>query len=184
MPCSAGRESSVEQEDRDKDAIGPEDLDREFCGQVASRPGGEALRRCYACGTCSASCPVAAVDPSFDPRKIMRMILLGMKRDVFESDFMWLCAGCHACTDRCPQGVLVSGIMVIVRNMAAEQGVIHRSYELQIAELRKYGKLYESEPYNKKRAKASLPPLRDDAEPVIRVMEKTGLDRFSGEDKT
>jgi heterodisulfide reductase subunit C len=174
----------VDKEDREKDRVGQEDMDREFSGQVASRPGGEALRKCYTCGTCTASCPVAAVDLSFDPRKVIRMILLGMKKEVFESDFMWLCAGCHACTDRCPQGVRVSEIMVIVRNMAAEQGVIHRSYELQIAELRKYGKLYETEPYNKKRAKISLPPLKDEAEPVIKVMARTGLDRFSGEDKT
>jgi heterodisulfide reductase subunit C len=159
------------------------DLDKNFARAVAGAEGGEAIRRCYVCGTCSASCPVCGVDASFDPRKIIRMILLGMKREVFESEFVWLCAGCQACTDRCPQGVSVSGIMVVVRNMAAREGFMHRSYRLQVGELLKYGRLYEASPYNKKRAKANLPPLKDDFEPVVKIMEKTGLRKLAGEDR-
>lgn len=167
--------------DDDAGKVLPGELDPSFADEVAARRGGEVLRRCYSCGTCSASCPVGAVDPSFDPRRIIRMILLGMKREVLGSDFMWLCAGCQACTDRCPQGVSVSEIMVIVRNMAVESGVVHKSYKLQVGELMKYGKLYEAAPYNKKREKSSLPPVKDDPGPVEYIMKRTGLDRLTGE---
>lgn len=170
--------------DNEKKEVKSEYLDPGFAREVAKHRGGEAIAKCYSCGTCSASCPVRAVDSSFDPRKIIRMILLGMKKEVFESDFMWLCAGCQACTDRCPQGVTVSDVMVIVRNMAVKEGIIHRSYRLQIGEIRKYGKLYEASPYNKKRGKISLPPLKDDSDPVVKIMEVTGLERLSGENKT
>jgi len=158
-------------------------LDEGFARAVAETRGGEAIRKCYICGTCSASCPVCGVDPSFDPRRVIRMILLGMKREVFESEFMWLCAGCGICTDRCPQGVCVSEIMVIVRNLAAREGFMHRSYRLQVGELLKYGRLYEASPYNKKRAKTNLPPLKDDFGPVVKIMEKTGLRTLAGEEK-
>ncbi len=168
-------------EDSEKSVIDSGDLDAGFVSDVAARKGGEGIRACYSCGTCTASCPVRAVDPAFDPRKVLRMILLGMKDEVFKSEFMWMCAGCQACTDRCPQGVAVSDIMVIVRNMAVERGIIHRSYVLQIGELKKYGRLYEVTPYNKKRDKLSLPALKDDFDPIVKILEGAGLCDPAGE---
>ncbi len=35
---------------------------------------------CITCGICSSSCPVAGVD-GFDPRKIVRMVSLGLEKD-------------------------------------------------------------------------------------------------------
>jgi len=158
--------------------VDSKDLYIKFVDEIAEFEGEEYIRKCFACGTCTATCPVRAVDSSFDPRKIIRMVVLGMKREIFESDFVWLCAGCHACSDRCPQGVKVSDIMVILRNLALKEGFVHRSYKLQVAELLKYGRLYEVGPYNKKRAKINLPPLKDDPLPVMKIMELTGLSKF------
>ncbi|MFH1436633.1 MAG: 4Fe-4S dicluster domain-containing protein [Pseudomonadota bacterium] len=167
-------------EDSEKSVIDSGDLDAGFVRGVAARKGGEGIRTCYSCGTCTASCPVRAADPAFDPRKVLRMILLGMRDEVYKSEFMWMCAGCQACTDRCPQGVAVSDIMVILRNMAVEQGIMHRSYVLQIGELKKYGRLYEVTPYNKKRDKLSLPPLKDDLDPIVKILAGAGLDDPEG----
>ncbi len=67
-----------------------EDLDPNFKHEVAQEHGGENIKRCFACGTCSAVCPVFFVNEKYNPRKIIRMILLGMKKDVLESDFICL----------------------------------------------------------------------------------------------
>ena len=170
--------------DEEKIAVRQEDLDPSFAREVARHRGGEAIAKCFICGTCTASCPVRAVDETFDPRRLIRMILVGMKREIFESDAMWLCAGCQTCTDRCPQGVAVGDIMVIVRNLAVREGIIHPSYRLQMAELRKYGKLYESAPYNKKRDKMALPPLKDDPAPARSILAAAGIDDKAGEGPT
>ncbi len=37
-------------------------LDLRFRDEIADQPGGENIRRCFACGTCAAGCPVTEVD--------------------------------------------------------------------------------------------------------------------------
>lgn len=81
-----------------------DELDFKFGEEIASQPGGENIKRCFACGTCSASCPITEIDERYNPRKIIRMALLGMKREVLSSDFIWICSNCYLCYERCPQG--------------------------------------------------------------------------------
>ena len=102
-------------------------LDPNFKYEIARQPGGEKILHCFACGTCSASCPVREIDEQYNPRRIIRMAVLGMKREVLESDFIWLCAGCQFCYERCPQDVRFVEIIHAIRNLAlqeAKQGKI------------------------------------------------------------
>ncbi|MBF0531135.1 MAG: hypothetical protein HQK55_18085, partial [Deltaproteobacteria bacterium] len=43
--------------------------DLSFINEVTGGLGGERIRRCYACGVCSARCPVGELMPEFDPRR-------------------------------------------------------------------------------------------------------------------
>jgi heterodisulfide reductase subunit C len=152
------------------------DLDGTFAALVRSEPGGEQIARCISCGRCTAVCPVQRENPDLNPRRVVRMALLGLARDVLESDFVWLCAGCYACRELCPQGVRVTDLMVALRNMAVSRGIVHPSYRVQVAELRSYGRLYEVEPFNKKRAKLGLPGLEDRPGDVATIFAATGID--------
>lgn len=97
-------------------------LDPRFAGEIAAAPGGKNIRKCYACGTCSAGCPVFQVEEGYNPRKLIRMILLGMRKEVLSSRAMWLCARCYTCTANCPQAVDFSDIMMVLRDMAVAEG--------------------------------------------------------------
>ena len=55
------------------------ELNSNFKNEVSKESGGENIKRCFACGTCSVICPVFAVEERYDPRKIIRMIILGME---------------------------------------------------------------------------------------------------------
>ena len=102
--------------------IALENLDPRFAAELAARPGGGNLRKCYACGTCTAGCPVFQVDADYNPRKLIRMILLGMRKEVLSSPAIWLCARCYTCTANCPQQVDFSDIMMALRDMAVAEG--------------------------------------------------------------
>jgi len=93
-------------------------LDPTFCDELASQPGGEQIRRCFACGTCVAGCPVSEVAPEYSPRKIVRQILFGMREEVLSSPLIWYCLTCYRCTARCPQGVNFTDVMRALRYMA------------------------------------------------------------------
>jgi len=98
------------------------ELDPKFKYEIASQPGAENFKRCFSCGTCTASCPVAEVNEEYDPRKIIRMAILGMREEVLSSDILWMCSRCYTCYARCPQDVKFTDVMVVLRDMAAREG--------------------------------------------------------------
>jgi len=87
---------------------------------------------CMACGTCSAGCPITGVD-GFDPRKIVRLVLLGRDRELIESKLPWLCTMCGKCEHACPMGINIVNLIRTARGMVARDevpGQIHKAVEL------------------------------------------------------
>lgn len=97
-------------------------LDPNFKYEIAAKPGGENIKKCFACGTCTAGCPVFHVEHEYNPRKIIRMILLGMREQVLSPMVIWLCAQCYTCSANCPQDVDFSDIIFALRDMAVKEG--------------------------------------------------------------
>lgn len=161
-----------------------DEMDPQFKYEVAKRPGGEKIKNCYSCGTCSASCPVRKIDERFNPRQIIRMALLGLKEAVYKSDFVWLCTACYSCQEKCPQGVKITDLMTVFKNLATEEGYVHHSY-VQIGEFIKgSGRVYELEEFdNKKREKAGLPKLPLKIGEVEKIFEITGFSKILEESK-
>jgi heterodisulfide reductase subunit C len=104
--------------EKKEDAIIVSELDFSFCEEVASQPGGEHIKKCFACGTCVAGCPVSEIDEEYSPRKIIRQILFGMREEVLTSPLIWYCLVCYRCYARCPQKVNFTDIMRVLRYLA------------------------------------------------------------------
>lgn len=96
--------------------------DPNFKYDVAAQPGGEQIKVCYSCGTCTAGCPVTEVDPRYSPRKIIRMVLLGQRQAVLSDELLWYCETCYACSAYCPQNVKFGDVMRALREMAVAEG--------------------------------------------------------------
>lgn len=111
------------------------ELDTKFKYDVAAEPGGENIKLCFACGLCTASCPVADIDPEFNPRQIIRMVLLGMRKEVLSSHVPWLCIQCYSCQAHCPQNVDFADVMKALRDMAVREGYVHPSFVKRIKEI-------------------------------------------------
>jgi heterodisulfide reductase subunit C len=114
------------------------ELDPKFKYEVTSQPGGEKLKVCYACGVCTAGCPVSDVSEDFDPRKIIRMVLMGMKERVLSSDFIWYCTQCFTCSGHCPQNVKFTDIMRVLRDMAVKEGYVDSAFLQKARELDRF----------------------------------------------
>ena len=120
------------------EAIKVDKLKPEFKFEVASYPGGANIKNCFACGACTGGCPVSEIDNNFDPRKIIRMVLLGFKEKVLSSDFIWYCVECYTCSFHCPQDVKFREIMGVLREVAEKEGYVHKSF---IENMKEVGKL-------------------------------------------
>ncbi|MGQ9654066.1 MAG: 4Fe-4S dicluster domain-containing protein [Thermodesulfobacteriota bacterium] len=155
------------------DALDERALDVKLALEVAREPGGEEIRRCFACGTCTAGCPVRRFNPNFNPRRVIRMVLLGMREQVLREPFVWLCASCYTCQERCPQGVRISDLMRAIKNMAVREGNMPEGIPLQVNLLKDKGTLYPLDDFdNKKRVKSGLPPMPGSHEDVGPLMEE------------
>jgi heterodisulfide reductase subunit C len=115
--------------------IESKNLDSRFKYDVAAHPGGENIKLCFACGTCTAGCPVSAVDPEYNPRKIIRQVLLGMRKEVLSSPVIWRCVQCYSCTAKCPQNVKFRDVAKALREMAASEGYVDADLPGQVEQL-------------------------------------------------
>ncbi len=79
--------------------------------------GGDTLKKCYQCATCSVMCPLASDDKPF-PRKEMIWAQWGLKdRLVADADVM-LCHQCGDCTAYCPRGAKPGDVLGAIRAYA------------------------------------------------------------------
>lgn len=151
-------------------------LDPEFKHEIAREPGGENIKVCFACGICTASCPIREIDSRYNPRKIIRMALLGMKERVLRSDFVWLCSSCYICAERCPQDVKFTEVINAIKNMAVKEGYIHPAFVAQTDLLTKSSRLYPIDDFdNRKREALGLPKLWTGKGSAAEIFEISGL---------
>lgn len=69
---------------------------------------------CLTCGSCAGVCPIAGVD-DWDPRKVVRMAVLGLEEDLVAASWPWKCTLCAKCEQACPMGVDITGLIMAVR---------------------------------------------------------------------
>lgn len=168
-------------EHADSPTISISKLSPHFKYEVAKEVGGERIKSCFQCGTCTASCPIRVVDEIYNPRKIIRMVLLGMRDEVLKSEAIWLCTYCYTCQERCPQDVSITDLMFALKNIATKEGHMHPSYLPQIDVLSKFGRMYEITDFdNKKREKVGLPLIQNTNETVEAVLVQEKLMKEAG----
>jgi len=69
---------------------------------------------CFTCGTCASGCPATGLE-GMDPRKFVRMVILGMDQEVMTTPWVWMCTGCQRCVYACPMKVDIPQMVYLVR---------------------------------------------------------------------
>ena len=98
-------------------------LDRNCCNQWPFQQD-----VCLTCAMCSGACPVSGVD-DFDPRKMVRMVSMGMLDQVVDSRWPWICTMCGKCEQICPAGIEIADITRRVRSLRKGErvpGIIYK----------------------------------------------------------
>ena len=95
-----------------------------FIDEICAIPGGEGIRLCIQCGTCTASCPHAD-KMEHTPSQLIAMARAGMREEVLSSNAMWYCLSCYLCTVRCPRGIKQTDLMHALESLAVREGLSH-----------------------------------------------------------
>ena len=101
------------------------EIDYTFYKEIAKQPKGEGIAACLSCGTCSSTCQVFAVNPAYNPRKLIQQAVLGLRDDVLSSEMIWICARCNSCIEKCPKGIKPGDIIMALRHIALKEGVVN-----------------------------------------------------------
>lgn len=108
-----------------------EDLHPEFREMFTSRPGGDTLKKCIQCGTCSATCPLS-IHMDYTPRKVIAMLREGFRDEILESFTIWLCASCYSCTVQCPKNIKITDFMYNLKREAIKQKAYPRRFPVPV----------------------------------------------------
>ncbi len=103
-----------------------ESRDTAFRNQILKTPAGQKIPTCMQCGICSGSCPVSH-EMDYTPRQLVRMVQLGLKKEVLSSNAIWICTTCFSCSVRCPRGIHPTELMETLKSMAMKEGITNRN---------------------------------------------------------
>jgi coenzyme F420-reducing hydrogenase delta subunit/NAD-dependent dihydropyrimidine dehydrogenase PreA subunit len=62
------------------------------------------------------------VEPEYNPRRLLRMVMMDMRDEAFQSPTTWLCFECDLCYPACPQEIHISGVIGAIKQLAVEAG--------------------------------------------------------------
>jgi heterodisulfide reductase subunit C len=125
-----------------------ENLRKAFLNSVGLIPGGEKIKECIQCGTCTASCPLSYTMDVM-PRELIALFRAGDLDSIIKSRSIWVCASCYACQTRCPAQIKITDIIYTLKRMAMNRKVYNKRFPVHslsdsfIKTMKSFGRLNE-----------------------------------------
>ncbi|AKX93188.1 4Fe-4S dicluster domain-containing protein [Neomoorella thermoacetica] len=139
-------------------------------------PAFTTMRACYQCARCTSGCPVATLDPEYNPRRIFRLAVLGEKEAVLKDEKLWYCLACYTCQERCPEEARPAEVLLALKNLACERGFAPAALLAAARLVAEDGRLYNiDEFHNEYREEEGLPALDEETGILGKLLALTGL---------
>ena len=114
--------------------------ERSFYTKVLeATPTGERLRLCLECGNCSGICPFGYL-MAYPPSRMIAMMRADRINKVLETDTVWMCVSCYACTQVCPSQIPVTpGLMTSIKEELLLAGNVPAELHTALQNSQRYG---------------------------------------------
>jgi len=156
----------------------PVKIDHGFREELGLVLEGDGVNYCYQCGACVGDCPSARFSEEFNPRQIMQFVLYGMQDEVVGGTSpVWQCSNCFTCFDRCPQDVKPIEVIIALKNLMRERGIVPKGVDRLVEGLLKTGRsAMVTSATHRRREELGLPPLPElDLDPLLKLLEHVGV---------
>jgi len=122
--------------------------DGSFLAEV-ERLSGALISTCFHCRKCTSGCPISR-EMDLRPNLLIRLIQLGQRDKVLESETIWVCASCITCSTRCPNDIDLAHVMDTLRRMSIDSGTVslphvRAFHEAFMKAIRTHGRVHELE---------------------------------------
>jgi heterodisulfide reductase subunit C len=139
------------------------------------------IKYCYQCNRCNRVCPVAKVTGGkYDPRTLIMGSFLGLPQLLAGDKFaIWGCQVCDTCDEKCPNGIELTEVFVLLKNISVEQGTAPQYYTTQAKTILQNGKAIPMQAaIERRRTELGLPAEpKCDVKEVQTILKATGLDK-------
>jgi len=133
---------------------------------LESTPTGERLKLCLECGNCSGICPFGYL-MTYPPSRMIAMMRADRINKVLETDTVWMCVSCYACTQVCPSQIPVTpGLMTSIKEELLLAGNVPAELQTALQNSQRYGNPLGESP--RKRADWSA-----GIQPEVKILAKT-----------
>ena len=155
----------------------PVRINFDFRRELAEKIEGNLAGFCYQCGACVGDCPATTYGSGFNPREIMLKVLYGLGEELMREDsILWECTNCYNCHERCPQEVKPVEVIISLKNMLADRGIIPSAVDKVIGTFEETGRTtpinQAVQRHRERFGLAPLPPVpMDEVRKLIRPAE-------------
>ena len=141
-------------------------VERSFYTKVLeATPTGERLRLCLECGNCSGICPFGYL-MAYPPSRMIAMMRANRINKVLETDTVWMCVSCYACTQVCPSQIPVTpGLMTSIKEELLLVGNVPSELHTALQNSQRYGNPLGESPRKRADWIAGI-------QPEVRIMAK------------
>ncbi len=140
-------------------------LSKTFFQSLYGLADGERFKACLQCATCSGACPFGYL-MDFPPGRMISYLRADLFDMVLDTDTVWMCVSCYACTEVCPAKIPVTpGLMTRTKEELLLAGKIPSELQDALEYSQRYGNPLGESP--RKRA-----DWAQDLQPEIPVLRK------------
>ncbi|MEW6717187.1 MAG: (Fe-S)-binding protein [Chloroflexota bacterium] len=114
-------------------------MSKDFFASLYEMVDGERIKACLQCATCSGACPFGYL-MDYPPGRMIAFLRADMFDRVLNTDTVWMCVSCYACTNVCPSKIpLTPGLMTRAKEELLLAGNIPSELQDALMNSQRYG---------------------------------------------